>query len=544
MRINTGTTTSSITTTTTFTAPVPVVTCGGSGGYTVTIADPRGFGGIIQTFYNSSSGIVTLSTPSGNLTGPGTSNSSTFPMPAGSAASFLSDGANYVIASNAGGVTVASTGTFNSTVTASPSNAAVTLSPSGTGSVAIAPATTGSLDNTIIGASTAAAGTFTNLTVNTATSGAGFAGLYATPGPVGSTTPGAGTFTAFTATGTSTFQQMAETMVTVSSPGSGTTQSYTTGDVYYITAMSANFIFNLTNVPTTTNRNITVTLYLAQGSNPYYCSAFQIDGVGQTIRWPGGNSSPTRVASRVDIQTFDLVRTSSGSWVVTSIFTSYSESMVTSGLVGFWDAGNTASYSGSGTTWYDISGLGQNATLYSGAGFSNGAITFNGSTQYAEVAHTAALAPASGSITVSVWWYGTQTGAGYSNCIINKENEYEISAGGGIISEAFRPNWAWVGDHSYSLNTWYNTVVTYNQSTQVMYTNNVQKYSNSLSGAIGNAYSNTLRFAARNGTTSAGAGNPTSNWAGNLAIVRIWDRGLSQTEVTQEWNAFRGRFGI
>jgi hypothetical protein len=303
----------------------------------VTIADPRGFLGIIQDFYNTSSRVVTLSTPSGNFTGPGTSNISTFPVPAGSAVSWLSDGANYVVVSNAGGVTVASTGTFNDTVTASPSNAAVTLSPSGTGSVAIAPATTGSLNNVVIGASTPAAGTFTNLTVNTATSGAGFAGLYASPGLVGSGTPGAGTFTSLTATGTSTFQQLTETMVTVSSPGSGTTQSYTTGDVYYITAMSANFIFNLTSVPTTTNRNITVTLYLAQGSNPYYCNAFQIDGVGQSIRWPGGNSSPTRVANRVDIQTFDLVRTSSGSWVVTSVFTSYSEPMVPSGLVGFWE---------------------------------------------------------------------------------------------------------------------------------------------------------------------------------------------------------------
>ena len=544
MRINTGTTTSSITTTATFTAPVPVVTCGGSGGYTVTIADPRGITGVSQDFYNSSSGIVTLSTPSGNLIGPGTSSTSTFAMPAGSVASFVSDGANYVIVTNAGGVTVASSGTFSDTVVATPSNAAVTIAPTGTGTVAIAPATAGNLNNTVIGASTAQPGTFTNLTVNTSTSGAGFANLYGAAGTVGSTTPGTGAFTSLTATGTTTFQQLTETMVTVSSPGAGTSQAYSTGDVFYITAMSANFIFNLTGVPTTTNRNITVTLYLQQGSIPYYCNSFQVDGVGQAIRWPNGNSNPTRVANRNDIQTFNLTRTSSGSWVVTSVFASYSEPMVTSGLVGFWDAGNTASYSGSGTTWYDISGLGQNATLYSGAGFSNGAITFNGSSQYAGVPHTAALAPASGSITVSVWWYGTQTGAGYSNCIINKESEYEISAGGGIISEAFRPNWAWVGDHAYSLNNWYNTVVTYNQTTQVMYTNNVQKYSNPLTGAIGNAYSNELRFAARSGTTVFGAGAPSSFWAGNLAVVRIWDRGLSQAEMTQDWNAFRGRFGI
>jgi hypothetical protein len=465
-------------------------------------------------------------------------------MPTGSVASFVSDGTNYVITSNAGGVTVASTGTFNSTVTASPSNAPVTISPTGSGAVAIAPATTGTLDNVTIGASTAAAGTFTNLAVSGTASGSGFSTLYGAAGAVGSTTAGTGSFTSLTSTGTSTFQQLTETMVTVSSPGSGVARAYTSGDVFYITAMSTNFIFNLTSVPTTTNRTISVTLYLIQGAIPYYCNTFQIDGVGQTIRWPGGNSNPTRVANRVDIQTFNLVRTSGGSWVVTSLFSSYSEPMVTSGLVGFWDAGNTASYSGSGSTWNDISGLGQHATLYASPTFSNGAIVFNGSTQYAGVAHTAALAPSSGSITVSLWWYGTATGAAYSNCIINKENEYEISAGGGVIAEAFRPNWAWVGDHAYTLNTWYNTVVTYNQVTQIMYTNNVQKYSNPLTGTIGLAYSNELRFAARSGTPTFGGGAPSSFWAGNLAVVRIWDRGLSQAEMTQDWNAFRGRFGI
>ena len=38
--------------------------------------------------------------------------------------------------------------------------------------------------------------------------------------------------------------------------------------------------------------------------------------------------------------------------------------IVTDGLVVHLDAGNSASYPGSGTTWYDLSGNGNDATLY------------------------------------------------------------------------------------------------------------------------------------------------------------------------------------
>jgi hypothetical protein len=54
------------------------------------------------------------------------------------------------------------------------------------------------------------------------------------------------------------------------------------------------------------------------------------------------------------------------------------------------DAGNTSSYSGSGNTWYDLSGNGYNTTLYGSPTYSStngGSLAFNSftSTQYAEI---------------------------------------------------------------------------------------------------------------------------------------------------------------
>jgi hypothetical protein len=53
--------------------------------------------------------------------------------------------------------------TANSTISLSPANANVTISPTGSGSVTINPAVTGTINNVTIGATTAAAGSFTSL---------------------------------------------------------------------------------------------------------------------------------------------------------------------------------------------------------------------------------------------------------------------------------------------------------------------------------------------------------------------------------------------
>jgi hypothetical protein len=57
------------------------------------------------------------------------------------------------------------------------------------------------------------------------------------------------------------------------------------------------------------------------------------------------------------------------------------EQIVTNGLVLLLDAGNPASYPGSGTTWFDLSGNGNNGTLVNGVGYNSdngGSLVFDG----------------------------------------------------------------------------------------------------------------------------------------------------------------------
>jgi hypothetical protein len=86
----------------------------GSPPYAVTIPDPTIYYGATQTFYNNSGGVVTLNTPAGTFTGPGSSGSTGLAMPNQSVVVLASDTTKYVIVSFDGGPTYTQTGNGNS----------------------------------------------------------------------------------------------------------------------------------------------------------------------------------------------------------------------------------------------------------------------------------------------------------------------------------------------------------------------------------------------------------------------------------------------
>lgn len=113
-------------------------------------------------------------------------------------------------------------------------------------------------------------------------------------------------------------QEMREDVVTNLTVVSNVfTADFTTAGIWYIgTAPTANYTINLTSVPTDTNKALTVSVLQVQGSTGYYPSAFNIDGVAQTIKWAQGTvPTPTSTAGKIDIFNFSLIRVGS-SWIV------------------------------------------------------------------------------------------------------------------------------------------------------------------------------------------------------------------------------------
>lgn len=117
-RYNTVTPVTSVTSTATIPAPTygTLTTFTGTAPYTVTLASPVLFTGIAQSFYNNTGGVVTLSSPSGNIIGPGFTAAASQTMPNQATYTLISDGTNYAVINNEGGPQIASTMTVNSTL--------------------------------------------------------------------------------------------------------------------------------------------------------------------------------------------------------------------------------------------------------------------------------------------------------------------------------------------------------------------------------------------------------------------------------------------
>lgn len=122
-------------------------------------------------------------------------------------------------------------------------------------------------------------------------------------------------------TGLTTLAESTELLSSLSSATGVVTHNLSNGSVFYHTSISANFTANFTNVPTTNDRVIVVSLILVQGATARIPSAVQIDGASQTINWAGG-SAPTGNANKRDLVVFSLIRVSS-SWTVIGQLSSY-----------------------------------------------------------------------------------------------------------------------------------------------------------------------------------------------------------------------------
>jgi hypothetical protein len=111
-----------------------------------------------------------------------------------------------------------------------------------------------------------------------------------------------------------------ELINTVSAPTSTQALDWSTGAIFYVTGMTANWTPNITNLPTTSNRSYAITLVLVQGTTPYFINGLQIAGTSRALNW-GNAITPIGTASRVEIVSFILLYTNA--WVALANFTSY-----------------------------------------------------------------------------------------------------------------------------------------------------------------------------------------------------------------------------
>lgn len=217
-----------------------------------------------------------------------------------------------------------------------------------------------------------------------------------------------------------------------------------------------------------------------------------------------------------------------------------------SGLVLHLDAGNTASYSGTGTTWNDMSGNGSNVTLnnttYSSA--NGGSIVFNNTTSYADFN---ANIGSTSAVTVDMWVKTNSLNAPNGSMYFGF-GLYDVWTKAGAIG--FNSS---SGD-LFGLTTtrvenlgiegaWKHLVFVMNAgsvSNNKIYVNGVNQTS------LSQVYSG---FNSTNANFNSGSGRISGwrndlNWLMNLNVAsfKLYNRELSQQEITNNFNALKQRF--
>jgi hypothetical protein len=226
------------------------------------------------------------------------------------------------------------------------------------------------------------------------------------------------------------------------------------------------------------------------------------------------------------------------------------EPVVNGNLMVWVDAGQTSSYPGSGATWTDLSGNGKNYTLTNTPTYNSilggGVLTFAGaSSQYATTAATLFNSTTFNTYTMNLWVY--PTGAGNfvqvnGQTTPNTAYHYsaiEISAGGTISFGQWTGSMTTIATSVQSLNAWYNLVITYNGTVATAYVNGVSVGSNTIAWTSPGA--NTFIALMAIDTTNMGTGAYAS---GSLGQFMVYNRALSADEVSTNFNALRGRYGI
>jgi hypothetical protein len=232
----------------------------------------------------------------------------------------------------------------------------------------------------------------------------------------------------------------------------------------------------------------------------------------------------------------------------------YTGGIVTNGLVLNLDAAKTDSYPGTGTTWRDISGNNNNGTLTNGPTFSGigkqASIVFDGTNDYVDCGTTNIIP---GSWTVSVWVkYQSKAGGsvyfGRSGAGPSYDQTAIVAWAPAYSNRFFVSGKTTTGTYLSSCSSSfvptngviYNVIGTFDTSSTV-----ANLYIN---GALDNTkIVGTLFTTGSNLSNQVGCSDgisPSNFTSGSIYNVQVYNRALSATEITQNFNALRSRYGI
>lgn len=212
-------------------------------------------------------------------------------------------------------------------------------------------------------------------------------------------------------------------------------------------------------------------------------------------------------------------------------------SIVRNGLVLHLDAANSKSYPGTGTTWKDLSGNANDATIYAGVVFGQNGFTADAQGEGIKVSF-----PQQTKWTLSLWFKKNSSGSGYARIAGSGPtiDSGEIAIHTNTIS--FNgPAGGWVNTSASVVNgETINLVACFD--TDNLSVNNTFLYKNATNiltqiQSTAETRPTSYMFMARN--------DFNTEWLpSTLYSASLYSRILSPTEIKQNFEALRGRYGI
>jgi hypothetical protein len=223
--------------------------------------------------------------------------------------------------------------------------------------------------------------------------------------------------------------------------------------------------------------------------------------------------------------------------------------LVTNGLVLCYDPANTKSFVSGSTTLFDLTSSKDDGSLINGPTFNSengGSIVFDGTNDLVQGSGISNIT----SFTISIWFKMTGPGStgGASNTIYN--SLFGINSGNRRILVASSANTGQTegtilvqmgGSNYFSTsltvtNVWNNVVYTFSPNIATLYIN----------GIIQTTQSNSSVTFPDDNIYLGAYNNPITAYAmkGNIAQTSVYNRSLSLSEVLQNYNASKRKFGL
>lgn len=226
-----------------------------------------------------------------------------------------------------------------------------------------------------------------------------------------------------------------------------------------------------------------------------------------------------------------------------------SPSVVTTNLVLHLDAGNTASYPGSGSTWYDLSTGAHDCTLTNSPIYSSnngGYLTFDGLDEYGTISNHADFDFDTGDFTIEYW----------ANCQDTVNDVYQM-IGGNHVAGIGGGWYAYAKDNNnkvavgfaaqatstftISQNAWAHIVMSRISGLVYFYKNNVSEAGQSFTENITSSNDMRIAMIPNYGNLTDG----TYHFDGHLAQFRVYKGlGLTAAQVDTNFTAGRTRYGV